>query len=107
MTVGPRALPFITPMHRGRLPACSCRHAHVDGLHRQSGRTASRDTPSTIMSPLRSHPGTRTEIRLGVRAHPTRTTHRAHAPPASSLDPDHDQGLGLTLRPGTDTNLPW
>ena len=26
---------------RGRLPACSCRHHPVDGLHRRSGRTAS------------------------------------------------------------------
>ena len=66
MTVGRRAQPFITPMHCGRLPACFCRHHPVDGLHRPSGRTASRNTPSTIMSPLRSHTGTRTEIRLGV-----------------------------------------
>ena len=41
MTVGLRAQPSLTPMHRGRLPACSCRHHRVDGLHRQSGRTAS------------------------------------------------------------------
>jgi hypothetical protein len=82
MTAGLRAQPSLTPMHRGRLPACSCRHDHVDGLHRQSGRTASRITPSTIMSPTRNHPGSRTEIRLGVRAHPTRTTNYAHAPPA-------------------------
>ena len=74
-------------MHRGRLPACSCRHAHVDGLHRQSGRTASpeRITPSTIMSPTRSNPGPWTEIRLGARAHHTRrTSDRAHAPPAAN-----------------------
>ncbi|MEA2183983.1 MAG: hypothetical protein QOF69_3168, partial [Solirubrobacteraceae bacterium] len=32
MTVGPRALPFITPMHRGQLPACSCRRHQTDGL---------------------------------------------------------------------------
>ena len=69
MTDGPRAQPSLTPMHRGRLPACSCRHHQVDGLHRQSGRTASRNTPSTIMSPIRSQPGSWTEIRLGVRAH--------------------------------------
>ncbi len=92
MTIGLRAQPSLTPMHRGRLPACSCRHHRVDGLHRQSGRTASRNTPSTIMSPTRSHPGSRTEIRLGVRAHPTRTTNHAHAPPDS----------GLTLRTSTD-----
>src|SRR4051812_12006973 len=86
MTHGRRAQPSLTPMHRGRLPACSCRHHEVAGLHRQSGRTASRNTPSTIMSPLRSHPGTRTEIRLGVRAHTTYTTHHAHAPPDHRLD---------------------
>ena len=81
MTVGLRAQPSITPMHRGQLPACSCRHDDVVGLHRQSGRTASRDTPSTIMSPIRSQPGPRTEIRLGARAHKTHTTHQANAPP--------------------------
>jgi hypothetical protein len=89
MTAGLRALPSLTPMHRGRLPACSCRHAQVDGLHRQSGRTASpeRNTPSTIMSPIQGHPGSRTEIRLGVRAH-HHTPRRAHAPPRERLDPD-------------------
>jgi len=81
MTVGRRAQPFITPMHRGPLPACFCRHHQVDGLHRPSGRTASRNTPSTIMSPARRTAGSRTEIRLGVRAHTTRTTHNANAPP--------------------------
>jgi hypothetical protein len=67
-----RAKPFFTPMHRDRLPACSCRHVRVDGLQRPSGRNASpqRGTPSTIMSPTRSQPGPWTEIRLGVRAHP-------------------------------------
>jgi hypothetical protein len=87
MTVGPRAQPSITPMHRGRLPACSCRHA-VDGLHRQSGRTASGITPSTIMSPIRT-PGSRTEIRLGARAHPTNTTNHARAPTDQRLDAEH------------------
>jgi hypothetical protein len=38
------------------------------------------------MSPTRSHPGSRTEIRLGVRAHPTRTTNHAHAPPPQRVD---------------------
>src|SRR5215204_6322730 len=52
MTTRSRAQPSLTPMHRGRLPACSCRHHRVAGLHRQSGRTASRNTPSTIMSPI-------------------------------------------------------
>jgi hypothetical protein len=87
MTTGLRARPSITPMPRGRLPACSCRHI-VDGLHRQSGRTASRNTPSTIMSPIRS-PGSRTEIRLGVRAHTTPTAN-AHAPPDQRLDAEDE-----------------
>jgi hypothetical protein len=85
MTTGLRAQPSLTPMHRGRLPACSCRHM-VAGLHRQSGRTASRNTPSTIMSPLRRNTGTRTEIRLGVRARTIRTTNQPNAPPRHPLD---------------------
>jgi transposase len=59
MTSGLRALPPLTPMHRGRLPARSCRHERVDGRHRRSGRNASPSgiTPSTIMSPARNQPG--------------------------------------------------
>ena len=74
-----RAEPFVTPMRRGRLPACSGRHECVDGLHRQSDRNASSDgiTPSTIMSPARSQPGSWTEIRLGVRVHATCLIHPA------------------------------
>ena len=81
-----RAQPFTTPMHRGRLPACSCCHARVDGPERPSGRNAFCGiTPSTIMSPTRSHPGPWTEIRLGACAHHTpRTSDRAHAPPAAN-----------------------
>jgi hypothetical protein len=86
MTAGRRAQPSITPMHRGRLPACSCRHQEMDGLHRQSGRTASRNTPSTIMSPLRRCSAARTEIRLGVRARTTETSNPAHGPPRHELD---------------------
>ena len=83
MTLSLCALPSLTPMHRGQLPAGSCRHDHVDGLHRQSGRNASPSgiTPSTIMSPTRNQPGPWTEIRLGARAHTNRTTNRPHAPP--------------------------
>ena len=80
------AQPSITPMHRGQLPACSCRHPPVDGLHRPSGRTASPNTPSTIMSPILEPTGSRTKIRLGVRAHPTRTNDQPHAPPVARLD---------------------
>jgi hypothetical protein len=66
-----RAQPFITAMHRGRLLTCSRRHARVDGLERPSGRNAScAITPATIMSPTRSHPGPRTQIRPGARAQP-------------------------------------
>ena len=72
ITSPPRAKPFVTQMPRGQLPASSCRHQQMDGLHRQSGRNAfpSGITPSNIMSPARSQPhGSWTEIRLGARAH--------------------------------------
>ncbi len=80
MTSPVRAKPYVTPMHRGQLPPSSCRQPHLDGHHRPSGRNASPSgiTPSTIMSPTRNHPGSRTEIRLGARAH--------HIP-----RPDHDR----------------
>ena len=83
MTTSLCALPSLTPMHRGQLPASSCRHDHVDGLHRPSGRNASPSgiTPSTIMSPTRRSSGSWTEIRLGARAHTTPTANRPHAPP--------------------------
>jgi hypothetical protein len=92
MTFPVRAQPFVTPMRRGRLLACSRRHHPVDGPERPSGRTASPSgiTPSHIMSPARSQPGSRTEVRLGARAHTTRTTNRAHAPPSPpQLNPDN------------------
>jgi hypothetical protein len=84
MTFPVRAKPLVTPMRRGRLPACSCRHARVDGPERPSGRNASPSgiTPSNIMSPARSQPGSWTEVRLGARAHNTTyRIDRAHAPP--------------------------
>jgi hypothetical protein len=104
MTTSLCALPSLTPMHRGQLPAGSCRHARVDGLHRQSGRNASPSgiTPSTIMSPTRSNPGPRTEIRLGARAHTTRTTNHAHAPPTPKPSNPSDQPQRLTPGPCTD-----
>jgi hypothetical protein len=44
------------------------------------------------MSPARSHPGPRTEIRPGARAHHTHTNDRAHAPPTTNdfkhINPD-------------------
>ena len=85
MTFPVRAKPVVNQMRRGRLPAAPCRHAHVDGLQRQSGRNAypSGITRSNIMSPA-PEPTRRswTEVRLGARAHKHRTVNRAHAPPA-------------------------
>jgi hypothetical protein len=80
-----RAKPFVNQMRRGQLPAVSCRHVHVDGPERPSGRNASPSgiTPSNIMSPARSQPGSWTEVRLGARAHTTPIIDRAHAPPAN------------------------
>jgi hypothetical protein len=83
MTSPVRAEPFVTQMPRGQLHARSCRHVRVDGPDRPSGRTASPSgiTPSTIMSPARTNSGSRTEIRLGARAHTITTPQRAHPPP--------------------------
>ena len=97
MTFPVRAKPFVNQMRRGRLPAVSCRHARVDGPERQSGRNASPSgiTPSNIMSPAPEPTrGSRTEVRLGARAHDTRLVNRAHAPPAKRssstlITPDH------------------
>jgi hypothetical protein len=79
------AEPFVKQMRR-RLPAISGCHHPVDSLERQRGRNAypSGIPPPNIMSPPAANPGTRTEVRLGARAHTTRTTDRAHAPPANS-----------------------
>jgi hypothetical protein len=84
-----RATPFVTPMRRGQLPPGSCRHPEEDGHHRPSGRTASPSgiTPSTIMSPTRSQPGSWTEIRLGARAHTDHRPDRPHAPPNNPRSP--------------------
>ena len=63
-------------------PGYRCRHARVDGPERTSGRNASPSgiTPSNISSPAHQ-PGPRTEVSLGARAHTTRSTQHAHAPP--------------------------
>ena len=98
-----RALPSVTPMHRGRLPACSCRHDRVDGLQRPSGRTASRgNTPSTITSPARRTARPRTEIRPGARAHRTPPLHRAHSPPKHRRITTTNTIARLTRNAGTD-----
>jgi hypothetical protein len=90
-----RAQPHFTPMRRGRLPAYSSRHARVDGPERPSGRNAFCGiTPSTIMSPTRSHPGPRTEIRPGARAHPPSPSSAGTAPVKRSAlgPPDRPRG---------------
>jgi hypothetical protein len=94
MTCLVRAKPFVTEMRRGRLHARSCRHVRVDGPDRPSGRNASPSgiTPSTIMSPARCRYGSWTEIRLGARAHTTRTTNYAHAPPPTDSPNPVDPG---------------
>jgi hypothetical protein len=96
-----RAKPFVTPMRRGRLLPCSRRHARVDGPDRPSGRNACLTgiTPSTIMSPARRTAGPWTEIRLGARAHTTRTANRAHAPPR--IPPAHPTNRGPVLAIGS------
>jgi hypothetical protein len=101
MTSPVRAQPLLTPMRRGRLPADSCRHAHVDGPERPSGRNASPSgiTPSNIMSPARSQPGPWTEVRLGARAHNPRTTNHAHAPPADRSSTPTTPDPALDARP--------
>jgi hypothetical protein len=107
MTFPVRAQPFITQMRRGQLPPSSCRHQHVDGHHRPSGRNAfpSGITPSNIMSPARSQPESWTEVRLGARAHTTRTVKRAHAPPARSSSIPTTQIPRLTRDPCTSKEL--
>src|SRR6266849_4162748 len=87
-------------MPRGRLPAFSCRHFHVDGLERTSGRNAypSGITPSTIMSPTRRTAGPWTEVRLGARAHsPTNS---------ASTAPVKRYALGPSGRPARDRAPP-
>jgi hypothetical protein len=74
-------------MTRGQLPARllpTCRHRGGDGPERMSGRTTiCRNTPSNIMPPARSQPGSSAEVSLGVRGH-SLTPQRAHAPPIPS-----------------------
>jgi transposase len=90
MSFPPRAKPFVTQMRRGQLPRTRCRHAHVDGPERPSGRNATPSgiTPSNIMSPAPEPTrGSRTEVSPGARAQNTRTTNHAHAPPAKRRSP--------------------
>ena len=103
MTFPVRVKPFVIQMRRGRLPATRCRHVHVDGPERPSGRNASPSgtTPSNIMSPAPGPTrGSWTEVSPGARAHPTRRIiNRAHAPPTdrspppTTVDPHLTPGL--------------
>lgn len=71
-------------MNRGQLPArlLPTRLTRGDGPERLSGRiTICRNTPSHIMSPTQSQPGSSAEVSLGVRGH-TPAPQRAHAPPS-------------------------
>ena len=96
MSLPARAKPSVTQMRRGRLPGSPAATHRVDGPERPSGRNASPSgiTPSNIMSPAPEPTrGSRTEVRLGARAHTTRTVDRARASPARSSSipttPDH------------------
>ena len=75
-------------MNRGQLPARLLpTHPRGDGPERLSGRiTICRNTPSHIMSPTRSKPGSSAEVSLGVRGH-TPAPQRAHAPPPAGVPP--------------------
>jgi hypothetical protein len=94
-----RAQPSLNPMHRGRLPASSCRHVRVDGLQRPSGRNAypSAITPSTIMSPARRTAGSWTEIRLGARAHSPTNNASTASVKRYALGPSGDRAPPLAL----------
>ena len=63
--------------------------SRVDGLERSSGRNASPSgtTPSNIMSPARSQPGSRTEVSPGARAHNMHPRQRAQRSLQNSTTP--------------------
>ena len=96
-----RAKPFVTQIAAAGSRQPPARHDLVDGPERPSGRNASPSgiTPSNIMSPAPEPTrGSRTEVRLGARAHNIHPVDRAHAPPAdqqfnpTTPDPALDAG---------------
>ncbi len=67
---------------------------------RRGVRPAIRAQRTRAWSPARSQPGSRTEVRLGARAHATRTFDRARAPPAHTGSSTDNPG------PALDTGAP-
>lgn len=98
-----RATPLITQIAAAGSQHAPARHHPVDIPERLSGRNASPSgiTPSHIMSPTPKQPeGSRTEVRLGARAHTTPCpSNRAHGPPTqpSSSTPT-TQDFALDVR---------
>ena len=87
---GMRAQPSLTPMHRGRLPACSCRHRRVDGPERPSGRNASlRDHPINhhVAGPEPPRAADRDKAGRPRAPRPAPPTARTH--PQTTNDLDH------------------
>jgi hypothetical protein len=64
-----RAQPFITPMHAaGSRHAPAATHSRTALKDRAAATLSCGITPSTIMSPSRSHPGPRTDMAVRPRA---------------------------------------
>ena len=105
MTFSVRAKSFFTQIAAAGSRQPPARHACVDGPERPSGRNASPSgiTPSNIMSPAPEPTrGSRTEVRLGARAHKHPTIDRAHAPPHQpQFNPDNPRTQRLTRGPCT------
>jgi hypothetical protein len=102
MTFPVRAKPLLTQIAAASSRQPPARHAHVDGPERPSGRNASPSgiTPSNIMSPTPEPTrGSRTEVRLGARAHNTHPVDRAHAPPANRSSTPTTPDPALDARP--------
>ena len=100
-----RAQPFVTPMRRGRLPACSRRHARVVGPKRPSGRNASPSgiTPSThhVAGPG-ANPRVADRSKAGrPRAHEPHHQPRTRVTSQPAVQPRQPRTLRLTRGPCT------
>jgi hypothetical protein len=96
-----RAKPFVTQIAAAGSRQAPAATTPVDGPERPSGRNASPSgiTPSNIMSPAPEPTrGSRTEVRLGARAHPY-PDNRPNAPPSCThaVHPDNPD-LALDVR---------